>query len=288
MAWAACRRRLGSSAGVCTYSLTVPSFSFLPCSNRSAALLKLNKVSKALEDAEKCISLRPDWEKGYFRKAGVLEAQDRLLEALDVYQTAARLSADNKELGIKIRALSKLLKIKSTHREDTLEACLAAAIAGSDIPRLAQFGRDMSASAMENLADSGLAFPPSVHFLPGPAAASHEEREEHIQAAHAFSNPDMYTDFVGGMRETAQRLDAAAVIAVVSRSTVAYPQVWEQKGWPLACGKQQGIFVQLEVRSTSGSSARHAWFVPVGTDKTTGRPVPISAQDFAPLPTLFK
>ncbi len=42
-------------------------------SNRSAALLKLNKVTKALEDAEKCIELRPDWDKGYFRKGNVLE-----------------------------------------------------------------------------------------------------------------------------------------------------------------------------------------------------------------------
>ena len=36
-------------------------------SNRSAALLKLKKITKALEDAEQCIKLKPDWEKGYFR-----------------------------------------------------------------------------------------------------------------------------------------------------------------------------------------------------------------------------
>jgi hypothetical protein len=30
-------------------------------SNRSAALLKCNKVTKALEDALKCISLKPGW-----------------------------------------------------------------------------------------------------------------------------------------------------------------------------------------------------------------------------------
>lgn len=46
-----------------------------PCSNRSAALLKLKKVTKALEDADACIKLKPDWEKGYFRKASVFEEQ---------------------------------------------------------------------------------------------------------------------------------------------------------------------------------------------------------------------
>eukprot|EP00983_Pelagomonas_calceolata_P094200 1157861-Pelagomonas_calceolata.AAC.4 len=32
-------------------------------SNRSAALLKLLKVTKAIEDADTCIKLKPDWEK---------------------------------------------------------------------------------------------------------------------------------------------------------------------------------------------------------------------------------
>jgi hypothetical protein len=42
--------------------------------------LKLKKVSKALEDADKCIELRPEWEKGYFRKGAVLEEQNQLAE----------------------------------------------------------------------------------------------------------------------------------------------------------------------------------------------------------------
>ena len=38
-------------------------------SNRSQAFLKLSKVSKALEDADKCIALAPAFVKGYHRKA---------------------------------------------------------------------------------------------------------------------------------------------------------------------------------------------------------------------------
>ena len=45
-------------------------------SNRSASFLKLSKVSQALADAEKCVELRPDWDKAYFRKAVALEASD--------------------------------------------------------------------------------------------------------------------------------------------------------------------------------------------------------------------
>lgn len=36
--------------------------------------MKLNKMQKALADAEECIKCKPEWEKGYFRKANVLEA----------------------------------------------------------------------------------------------------------------------------------------------------------------------------------------------------------------------
>lgn len=49
-------------------------------SNRSASLLQLSKTTKALADAEECIRLRPDWDKGYFRKAAVLEALGQLDE----------------------------------------------------------------------------------------------------------------------------------------------------------------------------------------------------------------
>ena len=33
----------------------------------------MNKVTKAIADAEECIRLKPDWEKGYFRKGNALE-----------------------------------------------------------------------------------------------------------------------------------------------------------------------------------------------------------------------
>jgi tetratricopeptide (TPR) repeat protein len=49
-------------------------------SNRSAALTQINKLPKALADAEECIRLDPEWDKGYFRKGAVLEAQGKLNE----------------------------------------------------------------------------------------------------------------------------------------------------------------------------------------------------------------
>ena len=37
-------------------------------SNRSVALLKLLKVQRALEDAEACIRIKPEWEKGALKR----------------------------------------------------------------------------------------------------------------------------------------------------------------------------------------------------------------------------
>jgi len=51
------------------------------CSNRSAALLRLNKLAKALADAEECVKLDPSWDKGWMRKGMVLESQGQLQEA---------------------------------------------------------------------------------------------------------------------------------------------------------------------------------------------------------------
>lgn len=52
----------------------------------------------------------------------------------------------------------------------------------------------------------------------------------------AFTAPEVYAEFVTGMRGTAERMAAAAVLAIIPKATVAYPQTWSRKGWPAACG----------------------------------------------------
>ena len=110
------------------------------CSNRSAALLKLSKANKALEDADECIRLRPEWDKGHFRRAQVLEmtgkhAEVRLqlplsppsphtvsvqgmgvghhatalpMQALDAMREAMQRSPGNEEMERKVRQLQKM------------------------------------------------------------------------------------------------------------------------------------------------------------------------------------
>jgi len=53
-------------------------------SNRSVSQLSLGKAQEALADAEQACELRPDWEKGHFRRAAALEAQGQLKQATRV------------------------------------------------------------------------------------------------------------------------------------------------------------------------------------------------------------
>lgn len=52
-------------------------------SNRSAAYMKADSISKALKDAEKCVSLAPQWAKGYSRLGAAQHGLGRLDAAVD-------------------------------------------------------------------------------------------------------------------------------------------------------------------------------------------------------------
>jgi stress-induced-phosphoprotein 1 len=51
--------------------------------NRSAAFANLKQFTKALDDGQKCIDIKPDWSKGYLRKANALFGLRKLDEAAE-------------------------------------------------------------------------------------------------------------------------------------------------------------------------------------------------------------
>ncbi|KAJ7954845.1 Hsp70-hsp90 organizing protein 1 [Quillaja saponaria] len=66
------------------YTLAIKQDSSNPTlySNRDAAFLQLAKLNKALADTETTVTLKPQWEKLYFRKECILEAMERYDDAL--------------------------------------------------------------------------------------------------------------------------------------------------------------------------------------------------------------
>ncbi|KAJ8323618.1 hypothetical protein QVD99_007214 [Batrachochytrium dendrobatidis] len=71
-------------------------------SNRSAALSTTNSFEDALLDAMTVIKWRPDWVKGYFRKAEALSGLQLFTEALEAYYAASALDPESKTINQKI------------------------------------------------------------------------------------------------------------------------------------------------------------------------------------------
>ncbi|XP_003976325.1 stress-induced-phosphoprotein 1 [Takifugu rubripes] len=82
-------------------------------SNRSAAYAKKGNYEKALEDACETIKLKPDWGKGYSRKAAALEFLSRLAEAKATYQEGLRQEPNNQQLKEGLQNIEARLAEKS-------------------------------------------------------------------------------------------------------------------------------------------------------------------------------
>lgn len=64
-------------------------------SNRSAAYLKLSKITDALRDGNKCVELDSNWAKGYARKGDALLASKQYTEAYNAYNSGARIAPND-------------------------------------------------------------------------------------------------------------------------------------------------------------------------------------------------
>lgn len=67
-------------------------------SNRSAAYAKAGKYLEALQDAEKTVSLKPDWGKGHSRKGAALAYLGRDAEAQTAYEEGLKYEPNNEQL----------------------------------------------------------------------------------------------------------------------------------------------------------------------------------------------
>ncbi|RIA87702.1 beta-lactamase-like protein [Glomus cerebriforme] len=78
------------------------SFSALIFSNRSASYYQCNKWAEAIKDADQVIRIKPEWPKGYFRKAEANLQLGKYDEALEDYYMAQKKDPLNPQITLRI------------------------------------------------------------------------------------------------------------------------------------------------------------------------------------------
>eukprot|EP00889_Picochlorum_renovo_P007052 jgi/Picre1/34082/NNA_001557.t1 len=91
-------------------------------SNRSASYLAIGLLEQALWDAQKSVSLKPDWGKGYYRLGCALESLNNWEAAYTAFSKALELEPNDSVLTKKVSAAKKRLE------EDTRAMNAAAAV----------------------------------------------------------------------------------------------------------------------------------------------------------------
>ncbi|CAI2189187.1 11738_t:CDS:2 [Funneliformis geosporum] len=103
------------------------SFSALIFSNRSASYYQCKKWAEAVKDADQVIRMRPEWPKGYFRKAEANIQLGKYDEALKDYYMAQRKDPKNTQIPLRI---AKTLTLKDNQE---MNLAIYALIPGRDI-----------------------------------------------------------------------------------------------------------------------------------------------------------
>ncbi|KAK9289192.1 hypothetical protein L1049_017666 [Liquidambar formosana] len=246
-------------------------------SNRAAAFLHLVKLSKALADAETTISLKPQWEKGYFRKGCILESMEKYDEALAAFQTASQYNPQSSEVSKKIKRLSQLARDRKRAQEvenmrsnvdmakhlDTMRSELSEKYESEECwKEMFSFLVEIMETSVKSWHETSKV-DARVHFLLDMEKTQTDKYAPIVNIDKAFESPHMHGDCFSFLRKYAEDSFSRAACLVAPKSIISYPQVWKGQGsrkWKH--GQHDGFFVQFE-----SPSLRKLWFIPSSIEK---------------------
>ncbi|KAK4587408.1 hypothetical protein RGQ29_024210 [Quercus rubra] len=245
-------------------------------SNRAAAFLQLVKLNKALADAETTIKLKPQWEKGYFRKGCILEAMEQYDDALAAFQTALQYNPQSSEVSKKIKRISQLSRDKKRAQEVENKRSnidMAKHLEKLKSEMSEKWGPEESwkeifsflVETMETAVKSWhetSKVDPRVYFLLDNEKTQTDKYAPVVNIDKAFESPHTHSSCFSFLRQYADDSFSRAACVVAPKSIISYPQVWKGQGsrkWKH--GQHDGFFVQFE-----SPSLRQLWFIPSSSE----------------------
>ncbi|CAA0823055.1 Tetratricopeptide repeat (TPR)-like superfamily protein [Striga hermonthica] len=270
-------------------------------SNRAAAFLHLVKLNKALSDADTTISLKPDWEKGYFRKGCVLEAMERYEDALAAFQVSLKYNPQSSEVTKKIKRLTQLTRDKKRAQEvelmrsnvdmarhlDSVKNELSRKFESGDCSKeIFSFLVQTMESTVKSWHENSTV-DPRAYFLLHKEKTDTEKYAPVVNIDKAFESPHTHSSCFSFLRQYAEDSFSQAACIVAAKNSISYPQVWKGQGsrkWKHE--QNDGFFIQFE-----SPSLRKIWFVPSSNEQghTLCRdPVALDIGAHEILPRVFK
>ncbi|XP_021716935.1 serine/threonine-protein phosphatase 5-like [Chenopodium quinoa] len=246
-------------------------------SNRAAAFLNLVKLTKALADAEMTISLRPDWEKGYFRKGCILEAMEKYDQALEAFEVALQYNPQSTEVSKKIKKISQLARDKKQAEEvermrsnvdvakhlSTVKSEMAEKYGGEELGSvLFSFLVETMEKAVKTWHGASKV-DPQVFFLLDKEKTDTEKYAPAVNIDKAFESPHTHSNCFSFLRQYAVDSFSKAACLITPKSSISYPQVWKGQGFrKWKHGQSDGFFIQFE-----SPFLRNLWFIPCSNEK---------------------
>ena len=293
-------------------------------SNRSQAFLKLSKIAKAIEDADKCIELCPTFVKGYHRKASALHAMAdpaKKDEACDVLMTAIEMGLDSNDLvrlGLQIKGKAFVERVDALRKGKEPEAATGEAAAGAPAADGAKKQQPAKAAALPGGGAAGKHLyeldpesfaglmikdvfsevleknkvPTIAYLQPGPPQPGQTDEPglAGVGIEHAFSSPQTLGNCADFLRSHIGQTHAQSAMIVVRKGHVQFPCVWKDKpkgSWPCA-EKKDGIFMQLEARGARALFFTELETAGKGGAYKVGETHQIDVEEFGLFPALFR
>jgi len=274
-------------------------------SNRSASFLQMARNTKALEDAQTCVKMKPEWPKGYWRMARALEELQQKKEAEEALMTGLKLEPTNAEM---LKSLKKLnpkaippsppIPEKSNSNDDTgystasgltnKDALLSEDVAGFASLILKEIAVQFATVPEEKI--SMVSFRAKAYLLP----EDNSKEQMVIAIEKAFQSPETNIECTYFLRDTVANEKCKAALIIAQKSTIAYPEHWKHKSkdqWKFD-ERQDGLFVQLETTDTPGKPIRVVHFLSItprgNSFELSEEPYFLDVDNFSLMPPLFR